>query len=196
MKHFNKTTKNMTLSQKFDYIKNHYTYFTMNSWNGLSSIANNVKLHNLPLTKEQDDKAWQIVCSETMSQQLWDCCFYGYIYEFTQHYNNYRVYSNGRSGGYLVLCNKDNNRNVVNEDIENSENYKELVKNFKEWYGWSHIDAQHEARQEIEDTFDLIVAFDDLCDNILAEFIGVLDNVKIKQKKYTQELEYSILAFE
>jgi len=35
--------------QMFYFIKNHFTYYTMNSWNGLQSIANNVKLHRLQL---------------------------------------------------------------------------------------------------------------------------------------------------
>ena len=33
----------------FNFLNNHFTYDTMNSWNGLKSIANNVKVYNLNL---------------------------------------------------------------------------------------------------------------------------------------------------
>ena len=33
----------------WNFLKNHYTYYTMNSWNRSQSIANNVKLHRLDL---------------------------------------------------------------------------------------------------------------------------------------------------
>ena len=33
----------------FEFINNHFTYYTLNSWNGLQSIANNMKLYNLGL---------------------------------------------------------------------------------------------------------------------------------------------------
>ena len=36
--------------QMFNFLKDHYTYSTMNSWNGLHSIANNVKIYKLNLS--------------------------------------------------------------------------------------------------------------------------------------------------
>ena len=35
--------------QMFNFLKDHFTYYTMNSWNGLNSIANNVKVYKLQL---------------------------------------------------------------------------------------------------------------------------------------------------
>ena len=35
--------------EMFEFLKEHFTYNTMNSWNGLESIANNVKVYNLGL---------------------------------------------------------------------------------------------------------------------------------------------------
>ena len=40
--------------QMFKFLRGHYMYDTMNSWNGLKSIANNVKIYNLKL----DGDAW------------------------------------------------------------------------------------------------------------------------------------------
>ena len=36
--------------QMFNFLKNHFEYYTCNSWNGLRSVANNVKLYNLDLS--------------------------------------------------------------------------------------------------------------------------------------------------
>ena len=33
--------------QMFNFLKNHFEYWTMNSWNRLSSVANKVKLYDL-----------------------------------------------------------------------------------------------------------------------------------------------------
>ena len=33
----------------YNFLKNHEKYDTLNSWNGLKSIANNVKVYNLKL---------------------------------------------------------------------------------------------------------------------------------------------------
>ncbi len=50
MNFFNQTKGIRTLNDKFNYVKNHYKYYTLNSWNGLCSIANNVKIYNLGLS--------------------------------------------------------------------------------------------------------------------------------------------------
>ena len=35
--------------QMYEFLNTHFMYDTMNSWNGLKSIANNVKMYNLDL---------------------------------------------------------------------------------------------------------------------------------------------------
>ena len=48
--HFYKTGVDITKAKEmFDFINEHFTYYTLNSWNQLRSIANNVKLYNLNL---------------------------------------------------------------------------------------------------------------------------------------------------
>ena len=42
----------------FNFINEHYQYYTLNSWNNLKSIANNVKLYNLELEGD-----WGTACS-------------------------------------------------------------------------------------------------------------------------------------
>ena len=48
-----------------DFLKRHYRYNTANSWNRSSSYANNIKLYNLGLPKETEDKLWDMLdCQE------------------------------------------------------------------------------------------------------------------------------------
>ena len=47
---FYKTGVDITKEKSmWHFLKNHFTYSTMNSWNGMKSIAHNVKLYNLKL---------------------------------------------------------------------------------------------------------------------------------------------------
>ena len=39
----------------FDFLTNHFEYDTMNSWNGCRSIANNVKVYNIPDIDDGED---------------------------------------------------------------------------------------------------------------------------------------------
>jgi len=82
------------------FLTSHYRYSTMNSWNRVSSYANKVKFHDLGLTNDQIDKAYEVLGADT---NHWDEIDYP-IDEFTRAMNgNYTIGSNGRSGGYLVL---------------------------------------------------------------------------------------------
>ena len=45
-----------------DFINSHFYYYTMNSWNGLRSIAANVKIHNLKsLTREEKNALYDLI---------------------------------------------------------------------------------------------------------------------------------------
>ena len=125
-KFFNKTNKNMSLRQKFDYIHNHFYYYTMNSWNETKSLANNVKIYNLPLAKEQKDKFFELYCNENLIDEI-----YFHINTILEDFaleNEFEIAFNGRSGGYLVAYNKNNNSNVIDEDLIDFESYDEAVK--------------------------------------------------------------------
>lgn len=194
MKHFNKTTKKMTLQQKFDYIIEHFTYWTMNSWNGLESIANKIKIYGLPLTREQEDKGLEIICDENLSNDLW-AELEIYMHEFEREHKGYEICGNGRNGGYLVLCSKDHNGCAINGDIYNYATYKEYVESFM-GCGYSYNTARTEARYEVEQAFDLIVAFDDTCDKMLEEFIYIIDNVGIEEREKVYVKKYRTLVYE
>lgn len=178
-KFFNETTGKENLRQKFDYIHNHFYYDVMNRWNNLQSLANNVKIYNLGLCEQS--KAYELLgCNDFYENiNIW-------IEEFEEENNNYRVYFNGRSGGYLVLTNKDNNYNVIDEDLLDFSSYEELVQHYKE-SNYTHKDALQEARNVIEHDFDLVVKFDDLCDKIRQEVIYMIENAEVETYTYFTE---------
>lgn len=173
MKIFNKTRKNISLEKKFDYIKNHFQYWTMNSWNRLKSIANNVKVYKLGLTNEQIDKFFELTSDENLSNELY-LNFESIIDNFNFKNPLYHVVFNGRSIGYLVLTNTNNNENIINEDFEDYENFKDFKKH-----------TTSNAKDLINETFEIITKFDNLCDDLVSELKYILDNSKITVKEIT-----------
>ena len=190
-KFFNKTNKNMSLRQKFDYIHTHFYYYTMNSWNGTKSLANNVKIYNLPLTKEQKDKFFELYCNENLIDEI-----YFHINTILEDFaleNEFEIAFNGRSGGYLVAYNKNNSCNVIDEDLIDFESYDEAIKYYKEYYGWSFRDCQAELKSIIERNFAICVLFDDCCDDVLNELKYLLDNARVEEEKITVSKKVKVL---
>ena len=161
-KFFSPTNEKMTNQEKFDYIKNHFRYNTMNSWNNSTSFANNVKIHNLGFTKEQQENYNKIFFDENFSktdaQSLYDNIDV-LIYKFQEEYTfNFSIGFNGRSGGYLVLykSQKVSKRiqsfpgRSIGEEFQNYETYEEF----------------YEEEGPIDSYFELVYDFDLMCDII------------------------------
>ena len=79
-----------------DFLRNHFNYYTMNSWNGLKSIANNVKIYNLNLEGDQ----WKAL-------ERLEITDYSVVNDLIDSWENdhpeVKIGFNGRSGGYIVL---------------------------------------------------------------------------------------------
>ena len=143
----------------WNFLKEHYSYYTMNSWNRQKSIANNVKLHRLNL-----DGDWTVVMKylfDDSDSGLLQMYIDDEIREFEDKHPYYKVYSNGRSGGYLVLCNADNNYSVLPECVDNYESYEDFKEDCKCW-GYRVSDYLRELR----DTVEIVRDFDRLCDRL------------------------------
>ena len=140
--------------QMFNFLKNHFEYWTMNSWNRLESIANNVKLYKLGLTGDWGT-AYDLLASgeyETINDMLtlW-----------SELHNGYEVNFNGRSGGYLVLCNADNNGHVLPDEIVEAEDYE----GYKQWCRESYGSVRANRDALVYYT-KLVQDFDKLCDQL------------------------------
>lgn len=150
--------------EMFNFIKEHFTYYTLNSWNGLTSIANKVKLYGLGLSGD-----WSVALNlldggeyETVNELIRD---------WEREHPSYTVSFSGRSGGYLVLGNKHNNYSVIPDSIFECEDYDEYKRYCREFYG-----AIKNNRDELVETVRLIQDFDRLCDS-LRDFVDQLSQV-------------------
>lgn len=148
----------------FNFINGHFTYWTMNSWNRLESIANNMKLYNLKLEGD-----WTTVLDYLYDEQ--DIGDIGYqvhelITEFERKWPTISLGFNGRSSGYLVMYNKErdgrvNFRNILPDDLTGFDNYEDWKEYVKEW-GNNVSDYTYELREYTE----LIRDFDKLCEDL------------------------------
>ena len=62
-------TKQVNLKKRGEmiaFLKNHFRYNTMNSWNRSTSYANNIKLHNVDKPDDVDSNAWWEMLMEAL----------------------------------------------------------------------------------------------------------------------------------
>ncbi|MGB8218681.1 MAG: hypothetical protein WCE94_15390 [Candidatus Methanoperedens sp.] len=91
--------KKQTRKEMIEFLSKHCRYHTMNSWNNATSYARNVKIYNLGLTREQENKAYEIIYAEGAFDEINEL-----MREFDAvHGYEYQMAFNGRSGGYVVL---------------------------------------------------------------------------------------------
>jgi hypothetical protein len=140
--------------QMFNFLRNHFMYYTANSWNGLKSIANNVKLYNLGLSGD-----W-CVALNLLEADNYDTVNM-IIHDWEREHPGYSVGFNGRSGGYLVLCNKGNARHVLPEEITDSVDYEDYKEYCREYFGSVKMN-----RRVLVDYVTLVRSFDKLCDEL------------------------------
>lgn len=145
----------------WNFLHNHPTYYTMNSWNRSKSIAHNVKLYNLDL-----DGDWTVVMRYLFDEADSGCLQMNIddmIREFEEKYPYYKVFFNGRSGGYIVLGSADNNGSVLPECVADYDTYEDFKEDVKSgWNGYNVSDFNRELRDAVE----IVREFDKLCDSL------------------------------
>ncbi len=174
--------------QMFNFLKEHFEYYTMNSWNGLCSIANNVKIYNLGLSGD-----WCVALS-LLEAEDYDTIGM-LIHDWEREHPGYDVSFNGRSGGYLVLGNKGNARHVLPDEILECEDYDEYKRYCQEHYG-----SVKANRSELVFYTKLVQDFDKFCDS-LRDYCDMLSQLSFEivemqnavdefNNKYYEDLEY------
>lgn len=143
--------------QMFNFINSHYQYDTLNSWNKLQSIANNVKLYNLNL-KGDWTKALDLLFSEGESDLVYN--INDMLEDWEYAHKGYKLGFNGRSSGYLVLYNENNCKSIL-PDILQNDNYEDFKEDVRYWYGGLKY-----YRHELQFYTKLIQDFDKLCDDL------------------------------
>ena len=145
----------------WNFLKEHFTYSTMNSWNRLESIANNVKLYKLNLDGDWTNVIQYLVDAGDCGglQDMIDCELRAFDEE---HYPKYRVGFNGRSNGYLVLYSEHHNDSVLPECVTDYDTYEDFKEDIKEFSGARVSDFNYELREAVK----LVREFDKLCDTL------------------------------
>lgn len=140
--------------QMFNFLRDHFEYYTANSWNGLRSIANNVKIYNLDLSGD-----WCVALA-ILEAEDYDTINM-VIEDWEREHPGYDVGFNGRSGGYLVLGNKGNARHVLPEEITDSVDYEDYKQYCRDYFG-----SVKANRQVLVNYTKLVQSFDKLCDTL------------------------------
>lgn len=180
-----------------NFLESHFRYNTMNSWNRSTSYANNVKIYNLGLSREQENKLYSMMEVVEFYDQIHDD-----LMLFAMEHNYlWQVGFNGRSSGYLVLyrgfskpseyksfCTKCGQRNYrsVEENgckcgrcgAESRVNYKKPPNEIGVYPGQS-VDMDEDFDEwdiySLRDRVRLIQEFDRLCDRVLAHIVEMLE---------------------
>lgn len=153
----------------FNFIAKHPTYFTMNSWNGMRSIAHNVKLYNLNLEGD-----WGCALAHLESGEYDTIRFM--IEDWEREHVGYSVGFNGKSNGYLVLYNKANYRSAIPETLD-YETYEDYKADMRDYYG-----SVKANRDELVEFVRLVQGFDRLCDEI-REFVNDLSKLSYEKEE-------------
>ena len=137
----------------FNFLNEHFMYDTMSSWNGLKSIANNVKVYNLNLEGD---------CYQALAALERDDYFNinSMIEDWEYDHKGYKVGFNGCSGGYLVLYNANDNRCAIPDRLIGYDSYEAFKEDYK-YYG-----TMKDAKYELREYTKLVQDFDKLCDEI------------------------------
>lgn len=175
MNYFYKTGIDITnAKQMWNFLKNHYTYYTMNSWNRLDSVANCVKIYKLGLTGD----IWQALAF-LESDDYFEVNDMIRFWEYD--HKGYKVGFNGRSGGYLVLYNDDNNSSVLPDWIWDYDTYEDFKKDYVQYNDCRVKDFIRELREYTQ----LVQDFDKLCDELRA-YVQDLANSDFKAEKLVE----------
>lgn len=136
----------------FNFIAQHPTYYTGNSWNRIRSIAHNVKLYKLGLEGD-----WCRALAHLESGE-YDTLNW-VIRDWEREHPGYTVGFNGRSSGYLVLYNRAGGS--VIPDILDYETYEDYKADMRDYYG-----SVKANRDELVQFVRLVQDFDRLCDEL------------------------------
>lgn len=161
----------------FNFIANHPTYYTMNSWNRTRSIAHNVKLYNLNL-----DGNWTVAQAFLESEDYETVNMM--IHDWERENPGYSVGFNGRSGGYLVLYNNAGSMSVLPDTLD-YETYEDYKADMRDYYGSVRANRDELVRYTL-----LIRSFDKLCDD-LRDYVNELS----KSKYENSEMEVIVEQF-
>ena len=165
----------------FEYLKKHPRYFLMNSWNRLKTFAQNIKIYNLGVDREVSDKLFDLLDVDSPDVKF---IFEDNIEVFNKENPGYTIYTNGRSGGYLILASSQNDRRKLSNMADAVNNY-DTLDDLKEDYDF----------EEFRTLAETIMNFDRACDNIIQAVVSLAENCEIVEEEYMVLKTRKVLKF-
>lgn len=194
-------------SEMIAFLKKHFRYHTMSSWNNSTSYANNIKLYNIDMPADIDqDRCWEMLGITDWQEKLSDL-----LEDFGRSHNwLWQAGINGRSGGYIVLyqggiqpsgyksycthCGQKKYQSVLEgqKGVCGRCNAKERV-NFKQPHmqiftlPGKDVDMGENFHDwelfQLKDRVKLVQEFDMICDNIVETFIETCRSYRIVEEE-------------
>jgi len=189
------------------FLKNHFRYHTMNSWNKSTSYANNIKLYNIDKPDGIDnDKCYDMLGITQWQEKLSDM-----LEDFGRRHDwQWQAGINGRSGGYVVLyrggvkpsgyksycthCGQMNYQAVAEGEVgicgrcdaKERVNFKQTHMQVFTWPG-KNVDEGEDfidwTSSQLRERVELVQDFDRLCDEIASEYVDLCMNYRITEEE-------------
>ena len=189
--HFYKTGVDICSAKSmFNFINEHFKYWTMNSWNRLESIANNVKVYNLGLDGDWGNALFYLYYDDDIRDLQSEISFR--IHDWEREHPGYALGFNGRSDGYLVMYNKDRDGSVhfvsiLPEWLEGFDTYEDWKEYVLEYYAYAVKDMVPSLREYVA----VIRDFDKLCDD-LRDLVNEYSKMDYEADKQAFMAEYGL----
>jgi len=189
------------------FLKKHFRYHTMNSWNRSTSYANCIKLHHVDKPSDIDNDTWW----EMLEIAEWQEKMSDLLEDFSRKHNwQWQAGINGRSGGYVVLykggikpsgyksycthCGQKNYQSLPEGktgtcgkcDARARINFKQTHMQVFTWPGKdvdTFEDFEGWTLSELRERVELIQEFDKLCETIVTEYISICKNYRITEEE-------------
>jgi len=189
------------------FLKRHFRYHMMNSWNKSTSYANCIKLHQVDKPSDIDEDTWW----QMLATDQWHNILSDLLDGFARQYDfQWQAGINGRSGGYIVLyrggikpsgyksyctrCGQKNYQSVPEGkvgtcgrcDAQARVKFKKTHMQVFTWPGKNvdmYEDFEDWTLNELQNRVELVQSYDRLCDNIVSAYVDICRNYRITEEQ-------------
>jgi hypothetical protein len=149
--------------EMLEFLQKHFRYDIMSSWNGVTSYAARVKLHDGWVPYELQETAYALL----EMREPYDDIEFAHFAEFAENHPGYELGFNGSMGGYIVLFRKDSCESIrVDEDDD---------------YG------------TVKEMYDLVKDFDACVEKCKATFLYYCENYTVEDEEITVQKTVKVL---